>query len=79
KYTVTVLIPKKDKKTVEQVKSAIAAAMEKGKKEVWSGKNHKKANNPLRDGDDEDTEKYPYYKDCYFIQAKSTVKPSVMD
>ncbi|MGC5254609.1 ssDNA-binding protein, partial [Escherichia coli] len=53
--------------------------MEKGKKEVWSGKNHKKANNPLRDGDDEDTEKYPYYKDCYFIQAKSTVKPSVMD
>ena len=46
KYTVTVIIPKSDKKTVKAVKEAIKAAMERGENEVFKGKNIKKAHNP---------------------------------
>lgn len=80
KYTVTVVIPKKNKKVVKQVKDAIAAAMARGESEgTFQGKNIKKAINPLKDGDDEDTEKYPYYKDTYVLKFSTDRKPGVLD
>lgn len=80
KYTVTVVIPKKNKKVVKQVKDAIAAAMARGESEgTFQGKNIKKAINPLKDGDDEDTEKYPYYKDAYTLKFSTDRKPGVLD
>lgn len=80
KYTVTVIIPKKNKKVVKQVKDAIAAAMARGESEgTFQGKNIKKAINPLKDGDDEDTEKYPYYKDAYTLKFSTDRKPGVFD
>lgn len=79
KYTVTVIIPKSDKKTVKAVKEAIKAAMDRGADSTFKGKNMKKAHNPLKDGNDEDTEKYEYYKDAYVLKFSTTQKPNVID
>ena len=79
KYTVTVIIPKSDKKTVKAVKEAIKAAMDRGAAETFKGKNMKKAHNPLKDGNDEDAEKYEYYKDAYVLKFSTTQKPNVID
>lgn len=79
KYSITVLIDKKDKKTVSQVKGAIKAAMDKGLADTFKGKNPKKAASPLKDGDDEDTAKYPYYEGCYYLKFSTSYKPTVID
>lgn len=75
KYSVCVLIPKTDKATVDMVKSAIAAAEEKGKSSKWGGKIPAKRNCPLRDGDEE--EKGPEYEGMYFLNASCKTKPGV--
>lgn len=75
KYSVCLLIPKEDTKTVEAVRAAIEAATEKGKAEKWSGSKPRKFNDPLRDGDEED--KGPEYEGMYFLNASSKQKPGV--
>jgi len=79
KYSVVLLIPKTDKKTVKLIEKAIEAAIEKGKAENWGGKVPANMWNPLRDGDtDSDA---PEYEGCYFVTAKTkaTRPPSVVD
>lgn len=79
KYSVALLIPKSDKKTVAAIQAAIKDAIEEGKSKLAvNGKLPAKIKLPLRDGDEErpDDEVYAGH---YFINANSTSRPGVVD
>lgn len=80
KYSVCILIPKTDTKTVDKIKAAIEAAKEIGKSKIAdkNGKIPSTIKVPLRDGDDErgDDEAFA---GMYFLNANSNRKPSVVD
>lgn len=78
KYSVSVIIPKKDKKTIEAVNKAIDAAMENGVAK-FGGKVPKRSaiKMPLRDGDLEREDEA--YADAFFINANSKVAPQIVD
>lgn len=81
KYSVSVIIPKDDAKTLTAVKKAIDAAIDAGVEKL-SVKGKLPARNtiktPLRDGDAERPDD-PAYADCFFINANSKTKPQVVD
>lgn len=76
KYSCAILIDKKDKKTLDKIEAAIAAAIEEGKGK-WGGKIPKKLKLPLRDGDEERDDEA--YEGKMFINANSKSKPGVVD
>lgn len=81
KYSVSLIIPKSDTKTIGKIKKAIDAAIEAGNTKLAgkSGKVNKSALKlPLRDGD-VDREDDEAYEDAYFINASSKNKPGVVD
>lgn len=76
KYSISLLIKKEDKETLDCVNQAIENAKNEGL-EVFGGKMPKSLKLPLRDGDeDRDDEAY---KGHYFINANSYNKPGVID
>ncbi len=79
KYSVSIIIPKEDNKTMDEIKKAIDAAMEEGKGK-FGGKIPNKASlkTPLRDGDIDRAED-EVYKNSYFINANSLTPPQVVD
>lgn len=80
KYSVCILIPKSDTKTVEKIMKAIEAAKQAGKA-ILADKNGKipsTIKNPLRDGDDERGDD-PAFEGMYFINANTQRKPSIVD
>ena len=79
KYSVSLVIPKSDKKTVNAINKAVDAAIEEGIGK-FGGKKPNKATLklPLRDGDTERPED-EVYKDCYFVNANSTTAPQIVD
>lgn len=82
KYNICVLIPKSDKKTLDKVNAAIEAAKIAGKAKL-ANKNGQLPPDaalklPLRDGDVERSDD-PTYEGCFFINANSTRKPSIVD
>lgn len=76
KYSVSILIDKKDTATVEAVKTAIKEALAEGKDKLKGKTAGVKI--PLRDGDTERPED-PAYAGMYFINANSKRKPEVLD
>lgn len=78
KYMTNVLIPKDEKETVKALKDAIEAAKKAGIVSKWGGKEPKKLDLPLRDGDT-DKEDDDVYADHFFINAKATTRPGVVD
>lgn len=76
KYSVAVLIPKKDKATIAMAEAAIDAAMQLGKDKKWGGRIPAKCGSPLRDGDEErpDDENY---EGMMFFNCSSERKPGV--
>ena len=81
KYSVSIIIPKKDKATIAKIEAAIDAAIEAGKSKLENkaGKvNKAQIKLPLRDGDEE-REGDDAYKNSYFINASSKNKPGVVD
>lgn len=80
KYSVSLIIEKKDVETIKKVKLAIEAAKTLGKesKPGWKGKWLPTYKMPLRDGDTERPDDAAY-KGCYFINASSDNKPGVVD
>lgn len=76
KYQTNVLIPKSEKKTVEALKKAIETAKGMGVTGKWGGKEPKKLDEPLHDGDDKDDE---VYRDNYYVNAKCKTHPGVTD
>lgn len=77
KYSVSLIIPKSDKKTVDAINAAVKEAKEQGKS-TWGGKIPANLKTPLRDGD-EDRPDDENYTDCYFINANSDHKPGIFD
>lgn len=79
KYSVSLLIPKDDKKTLKKIRDAIEEAKtnERANK-VFGGKKPAKMKEPLRDGDEERPDD-PVYANCYFIGANSPTKPKIVD
>lgn len=79
KYSVTLLIPKSDKKTISSIRKAIEQAKKEGIQDKWKGKEPKDLWIPLRDGDEEKADEHPEYTGMYFLKAKSDSKPILLD
>ena len=78
KYSVSVLIPKSDTDTVNDINAAIDAAIEEGVAKFGGKKPNKAAIKlPLRDGDVERDDEA--YKGHWFINANSTTAPQIVD
>ena len=82
KFSVSLIIPKSDKKTIASVKQAIEAAYTEGEAKLkGNGKSTPPLaaiKTPLRDGDVERLDD-PAYKDAYFINANSATAPGIVD
>lgn len=82
KYSVSLIIPKSDIKTVEKIRTAIQAAYEEGQGKLkGSGRTVPALDvlkTPLRDGDTERPDD-PAYADSYFINANSVAAPGIVD
>lgn len=76
KYMTNVLIPKSEKKTIKALEQAIEAAKKEGVVSKWGGKEPKKLDMPLHDGDDKDDD---VYQDHFYINAKCKTRPGVVD
>lgn len=77
KYSVLLLIPKSDTKTVNAIKAAIEVAKQEGAAEHFGGKVPAGLRTPLRDGDSERDD--PEYQGHWFLNASSKNKPGVVD
>lgn len=80
KYSVSIIIPKSDKKTIKKIEKAIEAAKQAGKSKLANkaGKIPANLKTPLRDGD-EDRPDDEAYENSYFINATSNRRPGVVD
>lgn len=78
KYSVSIIIPKSDKKQIETIQKAIEAAKEAGKHSKFGGKIPANLKSPLRDGDT-DRPDDEAYANSYFITANAKTKPGVVD
>lgn len=78
KYMTNVLIPKEEKDTIKALQQAIEAAKKAATGSKWGGKEPKKLDMPLRDGDT-DKEDDDVYAGHFFVNAKSTTRPGVCD
>lgn len=82
KYSVSLIIPKSDTKTVEKIQSAIQAAYDEGQGKLkGNGKSVPALSvlkTPLRDGDAERPDD-PAYAYSYFINANSAAAPGIVD
>ncbi|MGI6256630.1 MAG: DUF2815 family protein [Anaerovoracaceae bacterium] len=82
KFSVSLIIPKSDKETVDKIKKAIDAAYAEGESKLkGNGKSVPALENiktPLRDGDVERPDDLAY-EGCYFLNANSTTAPGIVD
>ena len=76
KYMTNVLIPKDEKETIKAIQSAIEAAKKSAIVSKWSGKEPKKLDMPLRDGDEKEDD---IYEGKFFLNAKSNTRPGIVD
>lgn len=82
KYSVSLIIPKSDTKTIEKIKAAIQAAYEEGESKLkGNGKTVPALSilkTPLRDGDHERPDDEAY-ANSYFVNANSGTAPGIVD
>ena len=82
KYSVSLIIPKSDTKTIEKIQAAIQAAYDEGQGKLkGNGKSVPALSvlkTPLRDGDAERPDEEAY-ADSYFINANSGTAPGIVD
>ena len=82
KFSVSLIIPKSDVKTIEKIKAAIQAAYEEGQSKLKGNGKSVPAlytlKTPLRDGDLERPDDEAY-KNSYFINANSGTAPGIVD
>ena len=82
KYSVSIIIPKSDTKTIEKIQAAIQAAYDEGQGKLkGNGKSVPALSvlkTPLRDGDAERPDDEAY-ADSYFINANSGTAPGIVD
>lgn len=82
KYSASLIISKNDKKTIDAIKKGISAVYEKEAAKLQGASKSvpplSVIKTPLRDGDTERPGD-PAYKNCYFINANSNLKPGIVD
>ena len=82
KYSVSLIIPKSDKKTLEKIRAAIQAAYEEGQSKLkGNGRSVpvlSALKTPLRDGDAERPDDEAY-ANSYFVNANSGTAPGIVD
>lgn len=82
KFSVSLIIPKSDKRTVTKIKAAIEAAYREGEAKLkGNGKTVPPLSalkTPLRDGDTERLDDEAY-ADAYFVNANSGTAPGIVD
>ena len=82
KYSISLIIPKDDKETIDKVNAAILAAYKEGESKLkGNGRSVPPLTaikNPLRDGDVERPDD-PAYANAYFINANSATPPGIVD
>ena len=88
KFSVSLIIPKSDTRTVEKIKAAIEAAYKEGESKLKGGSRLQgngrsvpalsAIKNPLRDGDTERPDDEAY-ANSYFINANSATAPGIVD
>ena len=79
KFSVSLIIRKDDKETIDKINSAIDAAIEEATATKFGGKKPNKATlkgAALRDGDEKDDEAY---KGSFFLNASSNEAPQIVD
>lgn len=76
KYSISILIPKSDTKTIAKIEAAIEAAKVEGTAK-FGGKVPKNLKTPLRDGDEERDDEV--YAGHMFLTANSSMKPGIVD
>lgn len=77
KYSVSLIIPKSDKSTLDKINAAIELAKKEGITKL-GGKIPANLKTPLRDGDVERRDDEAY-ANSYFINANSKIKPEIVD
>ena len=82
KFSVSLIIPKSDKKTIEAIKKAIQAAYKEGEAKLKDNSRSvpplESIKTPLRDGDTERPDDEAY-ANSYFLNANSTTQPGIVD
>lgn len=82
KYSISLIIPKSDVKTIAKINAAIEAAYAEGESKLKGNGRTVPAlsaiKTPLRDGDVERPDD-PAYANSYFINATSTTAPGIVD
>lgn len=82
KYSVSLIIPKSDTKTLEKIRAAIQAAYEEGQSKLKGNGRSVPAlsalKTPLRDGDAERPDDEAY-ENSYFVNANSGTAPGIVD
>lgn len=82
KYSVSLIIPKSDTKTLEKIRAAIQAAYEEGQSKLKGNGRSVPAlsalKTPLRDGDAERPDDEAY-ANSYFVNANSGTAPGIVD
>lgn len=82
KYSVSLIIPKSDKRTLDKIKAAIQASYSEGEGKLKGNGKTVPAlavlKTPLRDGDAERPDDEAY-ADSYFINANSGTAPGIVD
>ena len=86
KYSLTIIVPKSDTKTIEAIKTAIQAAAEMGAQKHFGGRVPTNVNHTFKDGDTETNdmgdlqkEKYPEYANSYYMRLSTKFAPKVLD
>ena len=86
KYSLTILVPKSDTKTVEAIKAAIQKAAEKGAQKHFGGRVPTNVSNTFKDGDTEvndlgelKCEANPELKGHYYMRLATKFPPKVLD
>lgn len=82
KYSVSLIIPKSDKRTLDKIKVAIQAAYAEGEGKLKGNGKTVPAlaslKTPLRNGDEERPDDEAY-SDSYFVNANSATAPGIVD
>ncbi len=82
KYSVSLIIRKDDKNTVDAIRAAVKYVYENNPNVLQGASKNlpplSSMKTPLRDGDAERPDD-PAYKGCYFVNANSTERPGIVD
>ena len=78
KYSVMLLIPKSDKKTIGKIREAEEEAKKNGVSTKWNGKMPKEIRSIIKDGD-ESADDFPEREDMWVMTVRTDRKPQVVD